>query len=56
MEQQMPSVSVIVSSVLMTAVGVAVIFRIDMLRGLVTGIQTAGADGKPPANARALYM
>jgi len=52
----MPSAGAILSSVIMTAVGVAVIFRVDMLRSLVTGIQVAGADGKPPANARALYM
>lgn len=54
--KQMPSVSVVLSSVIMTALGVAVIFRIDMLRGLVTGIQTADSTGKAPANTRALYM
>ncbi len=52
----MPSASVILSSVIMTSLGVALIFRVEMLRSLVTGIQTADATGKPPANARALYM
>ena len=52
----MPSASAILSSVIMTAVGVALIFRVDMLRGLVTGIQTAGPDGKAPVNGKALYM
>lgn len=52
----MPSIGGIVSSVIVTSIGVAIIFRIAPLRSLVTGIQTAGPDGKTPANASALYM
>lgn len=52
----MPSIGGIISSLIVTSLGVAVIFRVAPLRSLVTGIQTAGADGKPPANASALYM
>lgn len=52
----MPSLGALASSLLVTAFGVAVIFRIDAVRGIVTGITVAGPDGKPPAGGRALYM
>lgn len=52
----MPSASQILSSVIMTAVGVAIIFRVDMLRGVVTGIQATELGKAAPAGARALYM
>lgn len=51
----MPKLGEVVSSVIMTAIGVAVIFRVDMLRGLVTGIQTS-ATGAAPATGKVLYI
>lgn len=45
----------LVSSLIVTAIGVAVIFRIDMVRSLVTGIQSA-KPGSLPATASQLYM
>ncbi len=53
----MPSASQIISSVIMTAVGVAVIFRIDALRGIVTGLSVAAKPGDAvPGTGRVLYM
>ncbi len=52
----MPSIGAIVSSLIVTSLGVAIIFRVDFIRGAVTGIQVAGATGAPPAGGKALYM
>lgn len=52
----MPKFGEILSSVIMTAVGVAVIFRVDMLRSLVTGIQATAVGGAAPAANKALYI
>ncbi len=52
----MPKLGEVLSSVIMTAVGVAVIFRVDMIRGLVTGIQTAPKGATVPATGAVLYM
>lgn len=51
----MPKIGEVVSSLIVTAIGVAFIFRIDMVRSLVTGIQTAKA-GAVPATGATLYM
>lgn len=52
----MPSIGAIISSLLVTAVGVAFIFRIDMVRGVVTGISAVEAGKAQPTGARLLYM
>lgn len=52
----MPSVSGVVSSLIVTSLGVALIFRVDFIRGIVTGIQTADSKGAAPVGGRALYL
>lgn len=52
----MPSFGQILSSVVMTGIGMAVIFRVDFLRSAVTGLQVQEAGKSAPAGARMLYM
>jgi hypothetical protein len=52
----MKYVGPILSSLVVTAVGVAFIFRVDMVRSLVTGIQTAPKGGATPAAGSVLYI
>jgi len=53
---KMPSVREFLSALIMTGVTTAIIFRVDFLREVTTGISVAGPDGKPPANKKPLYM
>lgn len=46
----------ILSSVLVTSLGVALIFRVDFLRSLVTGIQVAKPGAAAPTTGSILYM
>lgn len=52
----MPSIREFVSAVIMAGVTTAIIFRVDFLRELTTGISTADKSGAAPAGKKALYM
>lgn len=53
----MPSAKELLSSVVMTAVGVAVIMRIDFLREIVTGLKAEVLQsGAAPGTKRAIYI
>lgn len=52
----MPSLSQAVSTFVMVAAATAVIFRVDMIRGVVTGLNITEAGKAAPATARILYM
>lgn len=53
----MPSARELLSSVVMTAIGVAVIFRLDFLRDIVTGIKVdALPAGAAAGTKRTLYV
>lgn len=49
-------VKAILSSLVVTAVGVAFIFRIEPVRELVTGIRTAKPGTSAPATGAVLYV
>lgn len=51
----MPSVGTVVSHVIVTSAVIALVFRVDFMRSLVTGIQVAGS-GTAPATGKVLYM
>ena len=53
----MPSAREILSSVVMTAVGVAIIFRVDFLREIVSGLKAdPAAVGSAPGTKRTVYI
>ncbi len=52
----MPKLGEAVSTLLVSAVCVAIIFRVDMIRGLVTGIQAAKPGSSAPAAGATLYI
>ncbi len=51
----MPKVGHIVTQLVVTSAFVAIIFRVDFLRSLVTGINVSTGAGAPAAG-KALYM
>lgn len=46
----------IANSLLWTAIGVAVIFRVGFVREIVTGIKASDVDPNRPGAARSLYI
>lgn len=54
-ESQMPKLGAVVSHIVITSAVIALVFRVDFMRSLVTGIQVSTGAGAPAAG-KALYL